>query len=103
MSIQTPPLPPDSIAGNVYVGEPRSDDPASGEEFRIFVDAESTQYGISARLIGNVAAGAFFEIFNLLNVDTLRVYEIDNRVVNLQSEETRRFGRRFQFGVQLDF
>jgi hypothetical protein len=56
VSIQTPPLPPDSIAGNVYVGEPRSSDPASGEEFRIFVDAESPQYGISARLIGNVAA-----------------------------------------------
>src|SRR5262249_53169848 len=28
----------------------------SGQEYRIFVDAESTRYGISARLIGNVSA-----------------------------------------------
>jgi hypothetical protein len=56
VSIQTPPLPPDSIAGDVYAGEPRSSDPASGELFRIFVAAESARYGISARLIGNVAA-----------------------------------------------
>lgn len=56
VSIQTPPLPPDSLAGNVYVGQPLSRDPASGNEFRIFVDAESDRYGISARLIGNVSA-----------------------------------------------
>jgi hypothetical protein len=56
VSIETPPLPPDSLAGNVYVGEQRSDDPASGDLFRIFVAAESARYGISARLIGNVAA-----------------------------------------------
>jgi hypothetical protein len=56
VSIQTPPLPPDSLAGNVYVGQQLSNDPASGQEFRIFVDAESTRYGISARLVGNVSA-----------------------------------------------
>ena len=42
VSIQTPPLPPDSLAGNVYLGQPLSGDPASGQEFRIFVDAESS-------------------------------------------------------------
>jgi hypothetical protein len=56
VSVQTPPLPADSLAGNVYVGEQRSSDPASGEMFRIFVDAESARYGVSARLIGNTAA-----------------------------------------------
>jgi len=54
-------------------------------------------------VIGNTAAGAFFEIYNLLNADTLRVEEIDNRVRTLQADETRRFGRRFQFGIQFDF
>ncbi len=54
--IQTPPLPPNSLTGNVYVGQQLSRDPASGNQFRIFVDAESARYGISARLIGNVSA-----------------------------------------------
>ncbi len=56
VSIQTPPLPADSLTGNVYLGRPLSGDPASGQEFRIFVDAESSRYAISARLIGNVSA-----------------------------------------------
>jgi hypothetical protein len=56
VSIETPPLPPGSLSGNVYLGQQLSRDPASGEEFRIFVDAESDRYGISARLIGHVAA-----------------------------------------------
>ncbi len=56
VSIQTPPLPPDSLAGNVYLGQPLSSDPASGQEYRIFVDAESARYGISVRLVGNVSA-----------------------------------------------
>ncbi|HEY5052011.1 MAG TPA: hypothetical protein VII45_01235, partial [Solirubrobacterales bacterium] len=55
VSIETPPLPPGSLKGNVYVGQQLSRDPTSGNEYRIFVDAES-QYGISARLIGNVSA-----------------------------------------------
>jgi outer membrane receptor protein involved in Fe transport len=54
-------------------------------------------------VLGKVSAGAFFEIHNLLNSDALRVSEIDNRFRTLQSDETRRFGRRFQLGIQLDF
>ena len=42
--------------GNVYLGQQLSRDPASGQEYRIFVDAESARYGISVRLIGNVSA-----------------------------------------------
>jgi hypothetical protein len=56
VALATPPLPEGPLTGNVYVGEQKSRDPQSGEEFRIFVDAESARYGVSVRLIGNVAA-----------------------------------------------
>ena len=56
VSIETPPLPDGSLTGNVYLGQQLSRDPASGQEYRIFVDAESARYGISARLVGNVSA-----------------------------------------------
>jgi hypothetical protein len=56
VTIETPPLPAGSLKGNVYVGQQLSRDPTSGNEYRIFVDAESPSYGISARLIGNVTA-----------------------------------------------
>jgi hypothetical protein len=56
VSVQTPPLPPNSLEGNVYLGQQLSRDPASGDEYRIFADVESARYGISARLIGNIAA-----------------------------------------------
>ncbi len=58
VSVATPPLPEGPLTGNVYVGEQKSRDPESGEEFRIFVAAESARYGISVRLIGNVVANA---------------------------------------------
>ena len=44
------------LEGNVYVGKQLSRDPTSGDEYRIFVDAESDRYGISVRLVGNVRA-----------------------------------------------
>jgi hypothetical protein len=56
VTIETPPLPPGSLAGDVYVGQPKSADPASGNLYRLFVVAGSDRYGISARLIGNVKA-----------------------------------------------
>ncbi len=49
-------LPEGPLAGNVYVGEQKSRDPQSGEEYRIFVDAVSSRYGIDVRLVGNVVA-----------------------------------------------
>jgi hypothetical protein len=58
VSVATPALPEGPLTGNVYVGEQKSRDPESGEEFRIFVAAESARYGISVRLIGNVVANA---------------------------------------------
>jgi hypothetical protein len=56
VSIETSPLPEGPITGNVYLGRQLSSDPASGQEYRIFVDVESTRYGLSVRLIGNVSA-----------------------------------------------
>lgn len=56
VEIETPPLPPGSLKGNVYVGEQKSFDPTSGEEFRILVEAKSLRYGIVVRLIGHTAA-----------------------------------------------
>jgi hypothetical protein len=56
VAIDTPPLPDGSLTGNVFLGQQLSRDPASGQEYRIFVDAESIRYGISVRLIGNVSA-----------------------------------------------
>jgi len=58
VTVETPPLPEGPLTGNVYVGEQKSRDPESGEEFRIFVAAESERYGISVRLVGNVVANA---------------------------------------------
>jgi len=54
--IESPPLPEGALEGDVFVGRQLSRDPTSGEEYRIFVDAESARYGISVRLIGNVSA-----------------------------------------------
>jgi hypothetical protein len=56
VSIETSPLPEGPITGSVYLGQQLSRDPASGQEYRIFVDVESARYGISVRLIGNVSA-----------------------------------------------
>lgn len=55
-SIQTPVLPADSLPGKVFLGQQLSRDPTSGNEYRIFVDAESPRYGLSVRLLGNVSA-----------------------------------------------
>jgi hypothetical protein len=55
-SIQTPVLPANSLPAKVFLGQQLSRDPASGNEYRVFVDAESPRYGLSVRLIGNVKA-----------------------------------------------
>lgn len=56
VAIDTPPLPDGTLTGNVYVGTQQSRDPASGNEYRIFIDAESASRGLSIRLLGNVSA-----------------------------------------------
>ncbi|HVQ58699.1 MAG TPA: hypothetical protein VMS60_07305 [Solirubrobacterales bacterium] len=56
VEIDTPPLPDGSLKGDIYVGEQKSSNPASGEEFRTLVEAKSERFGVVVRLIGNVAA-----------------------------------------------
>jgi hypothetical protein len=53
--IISPPL-AEPLEGDVYVGEQKSMDPTSGEEFRILVEAKSETEGIAVRLVGNVKA-----------------------------------------------
>jgi hypothetical protein len=57
VEVQTPSLPPNSLGGTVYVGEPLQNGPgasSSGEQFRIFIHATSDRYGVNVRLIGNI-------------------------------------------------
>lgn len=56
VAIDTPPLPDGTLTGNVYLAQQLSRDPASGEEYRIFLDAESASRGLSVRLLANVIA-----------------------------------------------
>ncbi len=49
-------LPEGALEGDVYVGKQESSDPASGDEYRIFIDAASPRYGIDVRLVGHVFA-----------------------------------------------
>jgi hypothetical protein len=56
VTIESPPLPEGNLEGDVYVGQQLSRDPTSGDEYRIFVDAESARYGLSVRLLGRVSA-----------------------------------------------
>jgi hypothetical protein len=56
LSDEAEPQPEEDLEGNVYVGKQLSRDPASGDEYRIFIEAKSDRYGISVRLIGKVKA-----------------------------------------------
>ncbi|MBA3864864.1 MAG: hypothetical protein H0X42_00715 [Solirubrobacterales bacterium] len=56
VTIESPALPEGNLEGPVFVGQQLSRDPTSGQEYRVFVDAESARYGISVRLVGNVSA-----------------------------------------------
>ena len=56
IEIESPPLPAESLVGDMYVGEQQSSDPTSGNEFRILAEAKSEELGIAVRLIGHTAA-----------------------------------------------
>jgi hypothetical protein len=56
VAIETPPLPAGALTGNVYLGTQQGRDPASGNLYRIFVNAVSSRYGVDVRLVGNVKA-----------------------------------------------
>jgi hypothetical protein len=60
-AIETPALPAGSITGEVYIGAPLKNGPGafeSGEQFRIFIYAHSTRYGVNVRLEGKVYPNA---------------------------------------------
>jgi hypothetical protein len=52
--VQTPSLPEDSLFGTVYLAQPLSNDPTTGNQFRIFIHVGSTRYGVNVRLEGKV-------------------------------------------------
>ncbi len=56
-TIESPPLAA-PLTGDIYVGEQKSSNPESGEEFRILVEAKEQNEGIDVRLVGNVSANA---------------------------------------------
>jgi hypothetical protein len=56
--VETPPLPPDSLNGDVYLATQESNDPESGEMYRIFINPKSERFGIDVRLVGNISADA---------------------------------------------
>jgi hypothetical protein len=49
-------LPEGNLEGPVFIGKQESNDPASGNEYRLFIDAASARYGVDVRLLGHVAA-----------------------------------------------
>lgn len=55
VEVDSPPL-REPLIGDVYVGEQKSRDPESGDQFRILLEAKSEHEDINARLIGRVKA-----------------------------------------------
>jgi hypothetical protein len=49
-------LPEGNLEGPVFIGKQESTDPNSGNEYRIFIDANSPRYGVDVRLVGHVFA-----------------------------------------------
>jgi len=56
VAIETPVLPDGTLIGTAYLGKQLNREPESGNQFRIFLAAESAARGISVRLVGNVVA-----------------------------------------------
>ncbi|MBS1860498.1 MAG: hypothetical protein JSS68_02185 [Actinobacteria bacterium] len=56
IAIETPELPAGSLSGPVYLAEQKSRDPLSGQEYRIFFNAESSRYGVQVREEGRIKA-----------------------------------------------
>jgi hypothetical protein len=72
--ITSPPLAA-PLVGQIYVGEQKSSDPESGEEFRILVEAKEPNEGIDVRLVGktvaNATTGQLTAVFNEQEVGEL--------------------------------
>jgi hypothetical protein len=55
VEVNSPPL-REPLIGDVFVGEQKSRDPESGDQFRILLEAKSEHEDINARLVGRVVA-----------------------------------------------
>jgi len=53
VEVDTPSLPV-TLGGEVYVGQPLSTDPSTGEQFRIFLHVTNERFGVNVRLTGKV-------------------------------------------------
>jgi hypothetical protein len=56
VDFETPVLPAGALKGTIYLGQPLSTDPSSGQQYRVFLNADSPRYGLSVRIVGNVRA-----------------------------------------------
>jgi hypothetical protein len=56
IAIEAPELPAGSLTGPVYLATQKSRDPLSGQEYRIFFNAESARYGVQVREEGRIKA-----------------------------------------------
>ncbi len=56
VAVDTPPLPDGTLTGSAYLATQQSRDPASGEAYRVFLEAGSEARGLSIRLLANVSA-----------------------------------------------
>jgi hypothetical protein len=53
VTLNVPGLPPESLQGNLYLGGPESG-PITKPPYTMYIDAESSRYGLSVRLAGSV-------------------------------------------------
>jgi hypothetical protein len=56
IAIEAPELPAGSLKGPVYLATQKSRDPMSGQEYRVFFNAESARYGVQVREEGRIKA-----------------------------------------------
>jgi hypothetical protein len=56
IAIEAPELPAGSLTGPVYLATQKSREPLSGQEYRVFFNAESAQYGVQVREEGRIKA-----------------------------------------------
>jgi len=57
VTIETPDLPPGSLAGGLYLGNPAGG-PIAGPPFTVYLDAESARYGVAVALQGQATPNA---------------------------------------------
>jgi hypothetical protein len=58
VAVDAPGIPNGALVGSIYLGQQASQKPESGQEFRIFLAAETAQYGVGVRLEGQVRANS---------------------------------------------